>query len=587
MTNRASNAVGIDLGTTYSALAYVDEQGTPRIVPDSSGNNVTPSVVCFDELDVIVGEMALEQSRLSAEDVVQFIKVHMGEPWKKTFLDHEHTPESISAIILGHLVQECAIQIGPIERAVLTVPAYFTEKRRRATTQAGEIAGLDVIGTLNEPMAATLAYGLNRDDLEQKALVYDLGGGTFDVTIVRITPGEIEELATMGDRQLGGRDWDQCLLDLATEDFQAAHGLDLTADTQAYHDARLECERAKRRLTKTARTRLRVHAHSRDHFVDVTREQFESLSAHLLQTTKLTAEMALQDAGLGWSDIARIVLVGGSTHMPAVRRMLEDVFGRPPETAVNPVLAVALGAAIYANILDVGDSLAVIEGPKTEEEGFGDEHADVPEVAESSSPANVNADGLDDTASFRPEDQDATLTPSQPGAATAPAVPTVSFVTAHGVGVRISTAEGVKNSVLIPRNTRVPVGVTKRYVTAAGSSSGNYISVVITQGDTPEVEFAEVLGLGRIEGFPGNEPPGQPVDVTMEFDEQGRLQIGAVYTNTGDAMQMSLDVADGLCEAEVEAHREFLESTGVLKVFDPEKALQGLEDDDEEDMRLV
>ncbi|NQT16191.1 MAG: Hsp70 family protein, partial [Planctomycetes bacterium] len=204
MNQRACQSVGIDLGTTYSSLAYVDAQMTPRVVSDSSGRAVMPSVVYFDDDDIIVGDFALGQAKLHADRVVQFIKVQMGERWRKEIQGRVHTPESISAMIIGQLTKEAEPQIGPVPSAVITVPASFTEKRRRATQQAGEIAGLKVIGTLNEPMAATLAYGLHHTRQEQIVAVYDLGGGTFDVTVVRIAPDDLEELATNGNRQFGG-----------------------------------------------------------------------------------------------------------------------------------------------------------------------------------------------------------------------------------------------------------------------------------------------------------------------------------------------------------------------------------------------
>jgi len=280
---RGCQAVGIDLGTTYSSLAYLDSQLTPRIVADSSGQSVMPSVVFFDDQEVIVGELALQQARLRADRVVQFIKVQMGEAWRREFNGHVHTPESISAIILGQLLREAEPQIGPVASAVITVPAYFTEKRRRATQQAGEIAGLNVIGMLNEPMAATLAYGLYRSTGEQVAVVYDLGGGTFDVTVVRIRPDDLEELATCGNRQLGGRDWDQCLIDMVADDFQRRHGRDPRTLPQALQDLHLECERAKRRLGRLEKTAIRLHAFDHDHAVELTRAQFEALTAHLVQ----------------------------------------------------------------------------------------------------------------------------------------------------------------------------------------------------------------------------------------------------------------------------------------------------------------
>jgi len=605
MVERACESVGIDLGTTYSSLAYMDAQMTPRMVSDTSGHTVIPSVIYFDDAGVIVGDLALQQSKVSADRVVQFIKVHMGDHWQQTIQGRVHTAESLSGIIVSNLVREAEPQIGPIHSAVITVPAYFTEKRRRATEQAGEIAGLDVIGTLNEPMAATLAYGIHREDKEQIVLVYDLGGGTFDVTIVRISPTEIEELATNGNRQLGGRDWDQFLVDFVADDFAKAYGIDPRTDPQAVQNIRLECELAKRRLSRMAKAPIPFHVCGHDHTTEVTREQFESMTASLLQSTRLTTELALEDAGLQWEQVARVVLVGGSTHMPAVRKMLKDVSGVAPDIGVNPVVAVALGAAIYAHMLETGGGVrAVHRHPEIEPEEEiqpAPRPESAPPVAQAPTPPPIRAFGGTDAAArtepwLEPtEAGDAEITTEQPRQESErppgdypvtqrpPSFPTVRFVTAHGVGVKVRGWEGWKNSVLIPKNTPVPCGKTKQYVTASGTGGGTRIKVEITQGDTPDISLAEVLGTGRIEGFPGNEPPGQPVDVVMQFDEQGRLHVEAIYVNTGQQMQMSLEIPGGLRPEQVEQYREDLSNTNFLTVFRPEEALQGLEADDDDD----
>ncbi len=561
MNERACEAVGIDLGTTYSSLAYMDQNMVPRVVTDSSGQSVMPSVVFFDADEIIVGEMALQQAKLCAERIVQFIKVHMGDMWRKEILGRTQTPESISAIILGQLVKEAEPQIGPIAKAVITVPAYFTEKRRRATQQAGEIAGLDVIGTLNEPMAATLAYGLHRTDREQIVVVYDLGGGTFNVTVVRISPNALEELATTGNRQLGGRDWDQVLIDYVADDFQKKHGADLRTDPQAMQDLFLETEKAKRRLGRMAKTSMRVHGFGHDHHVEITRENFEELTAHLLQATKLTTEMAVRDARLKWSQVARVVLVGGSTHMPAVREMLKKVSGQPPDVGVNPVVAVALGAAIYAHMLETGHAMKAIQQRA---------------ATDTEEPA-------------RAEEPRIFVTP--PPVPEVPGVPTVRFVTAHGVGVKAQAGTSTRwvNKVLIHKNTRVPCQTTMQFRTRRTGPNSD-IKICITQGDTTDVAVAEQLGIGTISGLPPDEPDGQPVNITMEFDAQGRLHIRAIYVPRNQQMQMSLEIPGGLRPEEVVEHRRFLESTGFFQApaaEPPLVALENADDDDDDDISLL
>lgn len=551
MNERACESVGIDLGTTYSSLAYMDAQLTPRVVSDSEGRTVMPSVVFFDEDEIIVGEVALSQAKLAADRVAQFVKVHMGDNWRREYNGKIHTPESISALILGQLIREATPQIGPIKSAVITVPAYFTERRRRATQQAGEIAGLNVIGTLNEPMAATLAYGLYRVNREEMAVVYDLGGGTFDVTVVHIAPNLLEELATQGNRQLGGRDWDHALIDYVCDDFKKCHGDDPRGDPQALQDLYLECEKAKRRLGRMAKTSVRLHAFGRDHTANVTKAAFESITAHLLQTTKLTTEVALEDAGLTWKDVTRVVLVGGSTNMPAVREMLRQASGIAPDVAVNPVIAVALGAATYAHMLETGQD---VEAVRLREPETSESVPVLEEVLAAASSASAAPAGL----------------------------PKVRFVTAHGVGVKVRSPEGMKNAVLIPANSRVPNTVTRRFTAAGKATGARNIRIQITQGDAEDCELVELLGTGRIE-LPSREPPGNPVDVTMEFDQQGRLRTHALYVPTGQAMCMTVEVEGCLREDEVHDYREFMLTSGFALPFDSQSAIARLKDVDQDE----
>lgn len=515
MIERACESVGIDLGTTFSSMAYLDPTLIPQMVMDTSGKSVVPSVVLFDDEEILVGDMALDQSVSSPERVVQFIKVHMGDDWRKEFNGHVYTPESLSAIILGHLVKEAEKQnFGPVKSAVITVPAYFNEKRRRATQQAGEIAGLNVIGTLNEPMAATLAYGLHQQPKEQTVVVYDLGGGTFDVTIVRISPNEIVELATSGNRQLGGKDWDQALIEHVAAGFQKAHGFDPRRNPDGQTNFKvaqellLSCEKAKRQLSVRKQTKISCTALDKTHQIEIPRTEFEDLTLDLLHSTKLTTELALEEAKLSWSQVDRIVLVGGSTLMPAVHAILEKMSGKKPEFGVNPVIAVALGAAVYAHMRETDQGLILVEK-------------------------------------------------NRPG---------ITFVTAHGVGLRVRADSGTgwKNSVLIPKNSQVPATATKRFKCAEEINEHTVIKIEITQGDADDADLAEVLGEASIEGFPRNEPAGQPVDVLMEFDRQGRLHMKAIYANTGQEVQMSLEVAGGLREEEVRQQHEHLKKVGFL-----------------------
>jgi molecular chaperone DnaK len=530
MEARACRSVGIDLGTTYSSLAYLDDQRRARVVLDSSGKGALPSVIFFDDDEIIVGEIALQNSRVRADRVVQFIKDHIGYPWVRPIGDRQYRPEVLSAIILAHLVREAEPQIGPIPAAVITVPAYFTERRRRATRQAGEIAGLEVLDTLNEPMAAALAYGLHNEPKEQIVAVYDLGGGTFDVTIVRIAPGVIEELVTEGDAHLGGKDWDHCLIDHILEDFARAHGIRLDPqatpnDLQYLQNLQLICEEAKRELGRRPKKTIIFSARGIEHRVEVTREQFEAMTAHLLGRTRLTTELALADAGLGWEQVARVVLVGGSTQMPMVRRMIQQSSGRPPDTGINPIVAVAQGAAIYAHMLETGRA-----------------------------PQAIHSKPLPQRQPVPP--------PAADGAGAGAAFPQVRFVTAHGVGVKARTKQGQAiNVVIIPKNQPVPAENGRVF---SAPAQARRLKIDVTQGDNPDVDLVEVLGTLVIQGLPADQPAGRRVDVTLSFDEQGRLHARATYRTTGQSLQLSLDVAGGLSDEEVARSRRDLRDLGLI-----------------------
>jgi molecular chaperone DnaK len=579
MNQRGCKAVGIDLGTTYSALAHVDAQNIPRIIPDREGKPVTPSVVYFDEQGIpVVGDVALDKAIVHSERAVQFVKVHMGDVWQFPIRSQVHTPESISALILAHLVREAEPQIGqPIRQAVITVPAFFTEKRRRATQQAGEIAGLKVLGTLHEPVAAALAYGMHRmtDRKEKNILIYDLGGGTFDVTVVRITAQKMEELAICGNRQLGGKDWDQCLIDLMIREFQSQHRIDLNAlvrqkqpeALQAMQDLQIACERAKRHLSSLSKTDIKLQALGRSCSRTVTRDEFKQLTAHLVNLTKLTTNQAVKDAGFttgdgrpDWSRIDKVVLVGGSTQMPTVREMLQQISGKPPDIGINPVTAVALGAAVYAQILETGQG--PIEVPT--------EATPRPGAVPAPQPAT-------------PRPGAAPAPPPRP--APAPIQLPVRFVTAHGVGVRIRRQGVHVNDVLIHKNTAVPVRTVRRYraVKKNEAQVADRLSIVVTQGDTPDADTAEVLGTAVITGIPKDEPEGQPVDVTLAFDQQGRLQLQAVFTkrdNTRQQLQLDLDVPGGLRQEQVQKLRQQLQASGLVSKVGIDPTIDDLPIDD-------
>jgi molecular chaperone DnaK len=518
--SRACETVGIDLGTTYSSLAYIDAHWEPRVAMDSSGQGAIPSAVFLDDHAVIVGNGALRQARACSDRVIQCVKRHMGDERSFEVSGQIHSPESISAIILAHLVREAEPQCGPVTSAVITVPAYFTQRARYATRQAGEIAGLTVRGILNEPTAAALAYGLHREPRERFFVVYDLGGGTFDVTILRAAPGELEELATCGSHRLGGMDWDRCLLDMMAEDFRTKHGLDLRDTPGTLRDLESQCERAKRELSWKERAAINVHFRGRNHLFEVTREAFERATAHLLQSTRTIMEAALADARLRWDQIERVLLVGGSTYMPMVRRMVQGVSGIPPDTALNPITAVALGAALYAQILETG-------------------HGSRP----------IREAGRIGLASRGPIDR-------------GQGVPAVRFTTAHGIGIIVYRKEKLFNEVLIPKNTRLPAKATQRFLTRMSDGPGSRVAITLTQGDTADPELAERLGTGTLTGIPSEESRGGLIQLTVELDEQNRLHVHATFVATGERSSLALEITRSLHEKDAR-HRGLMQQSGL------------------------
>ena len=370
-----SRIVGIDLGTTNSLVAYVDGAGVPRVIPDQEGRRLLPSIVAYTPNGVVVGEAARRQLARNSARTVYSVKRFMGRGWDDVreearhvpfeivpdaevvrirVGDREVTPPEVLAQVLRALKRQAEVYLGdPIERAVITVPAYFNDAQRQATKDAGRIAGLDVLRIVNEPTAASLAYGLQK--LAQGLIaVYDLGGGTFDISILRVKDGVFEVLATNGNTHLGGDDFDRAMVQWLLEDIQASHGVDLSTDPEALQELRLGAEAAKCRLSSEERTALTIPFDGFTYRRHITRADLEGLVAPLVEATLGPCRMALQDAGLAAGQIDEIVLVGGSTRVPLVRRRVQELFGKTPHSQINPDEVVALGAAVQAQILAGG-----------------------------------------------------------------------------------------------------------------------------------------------------------------------------------------------------------------------------------------
>ncbi len=337
--------VGIDLGTTYSAIATLDDRGQPITLPNRDGDMLIPSaVLLLDAFSAVVGQSALDVAQETPDRVATMIKRRMGlEDFGRAVAGRTFRPETLSAIILRKLVQDAEHRIGPVEKAVITVPAYFDETRRKATHDAGRIAGLDVLDILDEPGAAALAYAYQQGaptsttpltDKPQTILVYDLGGGTFDVTLVKLTPKRFQTLAIEGDVRLGGKDFDDRIIDHVAETFAAKYGDDPRTDAQTLATLHAAAERAKRTLSKVDSTSVTCNHAGRKLVVPITRREFETLTRDLLTRTRLTTQQVLRQANLAWDQVDRILLVGGSTHMPMTSVMLRDLTGKPPDNSL-------------------------------------------------------------------------------------------------------------------------------------------------------------------------------------------------------------------------------------------------------------
>src|SRR5687767_837922 len=360
-------AVGIDLGTTNSVVSVL-EGGDPVVIPNAEGSRTTPSVVAFSKAgEVLVGEVAKRQAITNPDRTFRSIKRHMGENWKSEDVDGKHyTPQEISARTLMKLKRDAESYLGDtVSQAVITVPAYFDDAQRTATKEAGAIAGLEVLRIINEPTAAALAYGLDKGAEDETVLVFDLGGGTFDVSVLEIGDGVFEVKSTHGDTGLGGDDWDQRVIDWLVQQFKSAHGVDLSTDRMAAQRLKEAAEKAKIELSQVQQTQINLPfiTATQDGALhldeQLTRAKFQELTADLLERCRGPFEQAITDAGLSKGDIDHVILVGGSTRMPAVTDMVKEFTGKDPNKSVNPDEVVAVGAAIQAGVLkgDVKDVL--------------------------------------------------------------------------------------------------------------------------------------------------------------------------------------------------------------------------------------
>lgn len=510
-------AVGIDLGTTFSVVAWVNDQGRTEVIRNPEGEILTPSIVLFEDAEVVVGKTARGALAVHPDRVAEFVKRDMGAPVYTRPIRGEYLPpEVIQACVLRKLKASIVRSLGSDVRTVITVPAYFDEPRRKATADAGEMAGLSVLDIVNEPTAAALAFGESLGYLSPSAetteemtiFVYDLGGGTFDATLLKLSPGEVRAIATDGDVQLGGHDWDLRLLHHVAGEFKGRHGTDPREDLGAFNRLYAAVLDAKHTLTARSRATVRVEFAGYTDDIPVTRELFEELTIDLLERTSYTTRQLLATAGLEWSDVSRVLLVGGATRMPMVQRMLTEMTGILPDHTVNPDEAVARGAALYAHHLL----------SKQGQAGGGPQFEVV----------NVNA---------------------------------------HSLGVEgIDPATFRKtNVVLIRRNTPLPAKVTEKFITKTESQRS--IALKVLEGESTIPSECTAIGRTSIRDLPAGLPKGWPIEVTFEYATNGRLSVHATVPGTHREVSLQLERASGMSAEGISQWRGAMESPAGFDAF--------------------
>ena len=482
--------IGIDLGTTNSCVAVL-EGGDATVIANAEGSRTTPSVVGFTKAgERLVGETAKRQAVTNPERTISSIKRHMGTDYKVKIDDKEYSPQDISAMILTKLKNDAESYLGEkVTEAVITVPAYFTDSQKQATKDAGKIAGLDVKRIINEPTAASLAYGLDKDDSSHKILVYDLGGGTFDVSVLELGDGVFEVLATSGDNKLGGDDFDNALVKYMVDEFAKGNGIDLSKDKMAMQRIKEAAEKAKMELSSATQTNINlpfitVSENGPLHMnMEITRAKFEQLTSSLVEKTIDPMKKAKSDAGVSTSDINKVILVGGSTRIPAVQEAVKKVTGKEPFKGINPDECVALGAAVQGGVLtgDVKDVLLLDVTP---------------------------------------------------------------------LSLSIETLGGVATK-LIERNTTIPTKKSQVFSTADDNQSA--VDIHVMQGEREMASDNITLGRFQLTGIPPAPRGVPQIEVTFDIDANGIVNVSAKDKGTGKEQSITISSSNKLSDEEVEA----------------------------------
>ena len=476
-----SKIIGIDLGTTFSAVAHVNENQTPELIPNEAGDRLTPSVVLSDEGEFFIGEYAKQNAVALPEQTVEFVKREMGKTegeFSREFDGRTYLAEELSAEILKVLKGDAEAELGTaITDAVITVPAYFNDPERQATISAGEIAGLKVHRVINEPTAAAIAYGMYRSGAKSRVLVFDLGGGTFDVTIMEVDGQEMKIIGTHGDHRLGGKDWDDKLIVHVAEQFEEAHGRNPLEDLHAYYDIQSRAIDAKIQLSTLTRAGMVVNYAGKSLRFQLTRQEFEDLNRDLVERCRALCEFVLLEGDMTWGDIDTVLLVGGSTRMPMIRDMLTQHFGKPPDTSINPDEAVVIGAAGMG---------ALLQSEQQEARRFigGD-------------PAPVSG------------------------------IVRISDVCSHSLGiVALGENRDLTNSTIIPKNTAIPCEISRdNYETT--SPDQTEFDVIVLQGDMEDPRDCPVRDAYEVYDIPPRPAGATRLKVTFKYNASGIIDVEA------------------------------------------------------------